>query len=510
MSSNVQILNKALQILADHGTTVDKISGWETRDGSKANDLVPEAVVVHHTGDVSTPINLIRDGRKNLPGPLANFLVGQSGKIYLIAAGYSNNAGYGGAANFNKAKAGKLTSEVKPAASDGSWSANGNAWAIEGDGQADWPAIVRQHVIEVAAALHIAQGWDTARVIAHKELTKRKPGDPGDDMGKVREDVLKLIAEWSDKPVEPPKLGSRILSKKAGEDIGPDVAELGKLLTSKGFDVGTPTDVYGPMMDAAVRAIQKAAGLTETGVVDPATLAAIIGDPVVIDPEPPKGHKIKVMTVNAQAKRFGGGVYVADGKFVNGIDPAVALGCEVEETARDQILKYSKLDKVYPLNYVAVFFKDAEFTYGPRMPLTFDDKGVQGAVATKLTSKVNGGSFVACSVHVRPNDAIRGTAAQKLKGKTDDVHAVIDFLAPHPDVIVGGDWSTEAARPLLRAAGYTEVTPDVATYKTFKLDSLWIKGNVKATGEGRVIKTDSSDHAATVVELSVPAQVPTN
>lgn len=195
--SNVSTLTKALSILAEHGVEIEKVPGWETRDGSRSLDLKPEAVVVHHTGDASTPLSLIRDGRSNLAGPLANFLVGQSGRVYLVAAGYSNNAGYGGYANFQKAKAGEATVEMTPPATDGSWSANSHAWAIEGDGRGDWPTVVREHVIAICAALHIAHGWTGARVIAHKELTRRKPGDPGDDMGGVRAAVLAKVAEWT-------------------------------------------------------------------------------------------------------------------------------------------------------------------------------------------------------------------------------------------------------------------------------------------------------------------------
>ena len=271
-----------------------------------------------------------------------------------------------------------------------------------------------------------------------------------------------------------------------------------------------------------VKAFQKAHKLTDDGIAGPLTWAGLLVNPKPVEtkpevpvpdpipvpepqPVPSKDHKVKVMTVNAQAKRFGGGVYVDDGKFVDSLDPAVALGCEVEEIARDQIIKYSDLDKVYPVNYVALFFKNKEFTYGPSIPITFDDKGVQGAVAAELTSKVNGGKFVACSVHIRPNDAIRGTAAQKLKGKTDDIREVVKTLAKYPNVVVGGDWSTESARQILKDAGYRQATPDVDTYKNNKLDSIWVKGNIKVEGTGKVVKTDSSDHASAIVDVIIPA-----
>lgn len=244
MPSNVEILTRAIKILADHGVKVEPVPGWQTRNGSRSRTLAPEAVVVHHTGDPSTPLSLIRDGRANLPGPLANFLVGQSGRIYLVAAGYSNNAGYGGRDNFALAKAGRLQAQARPPASDGTWSANGHGWAIEGDGRAEWPPVVRANVVKVAAALHLAHGWPEVRVIGHKELTRRKPIDPAEDMGQVRAEVLAQIKAWNTEPPKEPAvpdpvnlkvLSYNIQAKRWGggryiddanwiDDIGPSIA----------------------------------------------------------------------------------------------------------------------------------------------------------------------------------------------------------------------------------------------------------------------------------------------
>lgn len=75
-------------------------------------------------------------------------------------------------------------------------------------------------------------------------------------------------------PVAPLKLGYRLLSKN-GNDRGADVGELAAILTKLGYQVGTPTDQFGPLMDAAVRAAQKKAGITVDGIVGPKTIAAL-------------------------------------------------------------------------------------------------------------------------------------------------------------------------------------------------------------------------------------------
>ena len=75
-------------------------------------------------------------------------------------------------------------------------------------------------------------------------------------------------------PAVPLKLGDRLLSKD-GNDRGTDVGELAAILTKLGYRVGTPADVFGPLMDAAVRAAQKRAGIAVDGIVGPKTVAAI-------------------------------------------------------------------------------------------------------------------------------------------------------------------------------------------------------------------------------------------
>ena len=261
-----------------------------------------------------------------------------------------------------------------------------------------------------------------------------------------------------------------------------------------------------------VKAFQKAHKLTDDGIAGPLTWAALLVNPkpAVIEPEVPvtpviKDDLFRVSSINVQNKRFGGGDYAKDAAFADSVlKSSVLLGSEFDSDAGDEFVDKMGY-KVWPVNYVRVMWLPSHYTHGPKIPLTFNDKGVQGGVAVELTSKENGSKFVAASIHVRPNDAIPGTAAQKKKGKTNDVHAIVDWLKPYPNVVVGGDWSTESAYPILKAAGYKMVTPNEPTYKTYCLDSIWVKGNIPARTEGAVIKNPASDHKATLANLTIPA-----
>jgi len=84
-------------VLRDAGCTVVEESGWKTRgrDGS----FTPRGVMMHHdaspAGETSNGVDVIRDGRPGLAGPLAQLWLAYDGTWHVVAAGRANHAGEG-------------------------------------------------------------------------------------------------------------------------------------------------------------------------------------------------------------------------------------------------------------------------------------------------------------------------------------------------------------------------------------------------------------------------------
>jgi hypothetical protein len=156
------------------------VSGWETRGENVFN---PIGVMNHHTADsspTSSALNLILQGRPDLPGPLAQIYLDWDGVAYIVASGEANHAGMG--VNVVRQRA---LANLAP---------KGDAAAIYGGGSDDyggndyWIGIEVQHpgdstpypeavidtLIKVNAAICLHQGWSHNRCIHHREHTSRK------------------------------------------------------------------------------------------------------------------------------------------------------------------------------------------------------------------------------------------------------------------------------------------------------------------------------------------------
>lgn len=88
-----------VSVFREYGVAVTFEPGWDTRGNGMTADYL--GGVVHHTGTPSSPSNprpttrILRDGRSDLSGPLANFQ-GCVGKwVHVIAAHPANHAGAG-------------------------------------------------------------------------------------------------------------------------------------------------------------------------------------------------------------------------------------------------------------------------------------------------------------------------------------------------------------------------------------------------------------------------------
>lgn len=508
------------------GKYIDWYSGWATRSNAGAT-MPPQGVTIHHTGGRATATSYLIDPRDRPQlKVLANIHISHDHRIKFICAGGASHGGYTYKACYDRIIAGDapLDRDLAPGPDSSTFSINKRTVGIEVDGAGgknEWDEWTYRAAVATSAALHLAGKWPLGkapRVGAHKEHTKRKPGDPYAPMGQFRKDVLACLkAPWGPtgdipkpEPTKPLKLGDRILSQD-GNDKGADVAELARLLNSKGYSVGLPMDTFGPMMDKAVRAFQERAGLTVDGVVGPETIAALkapVEEPKPVDPPPvtpepePAPIKLKTFTVlqaNLQAKRWGGLAASSPKRadLVKSAKADILIGSEMEEDARIKTFGLLGAWKNYPIGYTTVGWNPKKFTHRARKSEPFGKSPYHGAVRAELDG------LDVISIHVRPRDAFTSDAAAA-KGKQADIAAGLKLVRKGVPTILGGDFSTTKT-DLCKQAGLRLAVTKQATWKSSFLDQVWVSPEVIVKGARLISTTGISDHKAWAVDVAIPA-----
>jgi hypothetical protein len=177
-ASHKIMLTNLADILRNAGLTVVEVEDWKTRGHSQMNPV--KSILIHHTagspnGDYPS-LNIVRDGRPDLSGPLSQLGLGRSGTWYVIAAGLSYHAGK---------------------TIDDSMFGNANAIGIEAEGtgvpssdsgHAYWPDVQWQSYVRGVKALQAAYGVPTAHVLGHKEaaVPAGRKVDPNFSMDEFR------------------------------------------------------------------------------------------------------------------------------------------------------------------------------------------------------------------------------------------------------------------------------------------------------------------------------------
>lgn len=147
------LANDLAQVLRNAGNSVTEVAGWQTHNHGQLTAV--NTVVIHHTAGAATgdypSLGVVRNGRSDLPGPLAQLGVGRSGLVYVISSGLTYHAGAVLQTSYDNAHA--IGIEVESV----------------GDGT-PWPAVQVQAVARAAAAICRRYGLPASRVLGHKEV----------------------------------------------------------------------------------------------------------------------------------------------------------------------------------------------------------------------------------------------------------------------------------------------------------------------------------------------------
>lgn len=421
---NADLYRRTYSLAESWGALIDYEPGWEGRSASStASKIVPPTcAIVHHTASNATPTRYIRDGDpgRGLAGPLALVHVTRDGVAHILGVGYSNNAGNGHRPCYDRAVDGAapLNRDLIPG-SDQAWSANRYGLSIEvnGDGGADdWTPAQRRTVVLIIAALHVVMKWDTktksARAIAHKELTLRKPGDPVANMGQLRAEIAAVVAEkTATKPVPPV--------------VVPPVV------------VVDPVPVDPPVPPKP----------TETGLVVSAWNCCGYGDTA-------KQYTARGEWMKSTLRSS---VYL-----LNECPPAMLKG--ILAALGPQFKAVS-----HPLGWVHVLYDSKKWEPRKHRSVTFPATKYHGALAVPLINKATRQGIDAIAIHVRP------AAIATPDKKAADVRSALTLLGTWP-VILGGDLalSSPPVSGLTRATSAIDTYR--SSSGTQAVDSVWTRG----------------------------------
>lgn len=170
-------------VARETGYPVVEVDGWRQRGHGGLADHVG-VIVAHHTASCepeetssnAPALDIVTHGRAGLPGPLAHYVLGYDGTIYVVAAGLAYHAGAG------------------------SWrgmSGNGAALGIEAEdsGDGDWTRQQLDAYPRLVARLCQFLGTDQRGVCAHREWAPDRKVDPsGIDMPDFRRQVADYLA----------------------------------------------------------------------------------------------------------------------------------------------------------------------------------------------------------------------------------------------------------------------------------------------------------------------------
>ena len=268
------------EVLLAAGLKVAETPGWADRGRGPMGTL--RGVMCHHTGSPGPrnmpTLNLLINGRTDLPGPLAQLGLGRDGTYYVVAAGRANHAGGGVWQGVTTGNSSFIGIEAENAGTD-----------------ADvWPDVQMDAYMRGAAALLRKIGAGAEWCCAHREYARpvgRKPDPHGIDMVEFRAEVHRIIyGAGIVRPQIPAVAPSGHPTLRRGMK-GDAVLDLQQKLAL------APADgIFGALTEVATREFQRAHDLVPDGIVGPKTWE-LLAPP----PPPPSGPAVAPGAASAPA-----------------------------------------------------------------------------------------------------------------------------------------------------------------------------------------------------------------
>lgn len=199
-------------------------SGWSTHNrtadtGKTFTDV--KGIVLHHTGSDKSNIQLLWEGRSDLPGPLCQAGNDPNGLVWNVGWGYCNHAGKGDDDVLKRVIAEDYVGVFMPNEANTDGNARFYGMEVEYSGSHGMGKTQYHTMIRWCAAICEYHEWTAKSVIGHGEW---QPGkwDPGYatgrimDMNAVRNDIADLLKNGpgpvSTKP-EPRTFNARVGDK---------------------------------------------------------------------------------------------------------------------------------------------------------------------------------------------------------------------------------------------------------------------------------------------------------
>lgn len=189
------------------GLVVHELHDWQDHDHGEM--LSVSGLVLHHTGSSSTGAEgVVRNGRSDLPGPLAQLTLRRDGSVGIVSAGQAYHAG------------------------TGSWPSigrnNGNARLLGIEAIYNGTDITHEQLAaypRLCAALQRRYRFPIANIIGHREWAPGRKPDPGRiDLPAMRATVAALVNGAAPGPVGPaPSLPSGSTAPPAQRPVLRDV-----------------------------------------------------------------------------------------------------------------------------------------------------------------------------------------------------------------------------------------------------------------------------------------------